>query len=83
MKFYMDKFLYFSYTSIFVAVCKSLHINSHLCRYNIMLSCWSHDPLKRPSFRKLVEKTELLLSENTKNVSKCTIEMIDGLLLVF
>lgn len=26
--------------------------------------------MKRPSFRKLVEKTELLLSENTKNVSK-------------
>lgn len=45
---------------------------SHLGRYDIMLSCWSHDPLKRPSFRKLVEQTELLLSENTKNVSKCT-----------
>lgn len=39
------------------------------CRYNIMLSCWSHDPLKRPPFRKLVERTEMLLSENTKNVS--------------
>uniref|UniRef100_A0A3P9M0M3 Mast/stem cell growth factor receptor n=1 Tax=Oryzias latipes TaxID=8090 RepID=A0A3P9M0M3_ORYLA len=36
--------------------------------YDMMLSCWSHDPLKRPSFRKLVERTELLLSENTKNV---------------
>uniref|UniRef100_A0A3Q1JEW6 receptor protein-tyrosine kinase n=1 Tax=Anabas testudineus TaxID=64144 RepID=A0A3Q1JEW6_ANATE len=36
--------------------------------YDMMLSCWSHDPLKRPSFRKLVETTELLLSENTKNV---------------
>lgn len=36
--------------------------------YDIMLSCWSHDPIKRPSFRKLVERTELLLSENTKNV---------------
>lgn len=35
-----------------------------------MLSCWNHDPLKRPSFRKLVERTELLLSENTKNVSR-------------
>lgn len=41
-----------------------------LCRYNIMLSCWSHDPLKRPPFRKLVERTEMLLSENTKNVSE-------------
>ncbi|KAM4750252.1 KIT proto-oncogene, receptor tyrosine kinase b isoform 2-T2 [Anableps anableps] len=36
--------------------------------YDMMLSCWNDDPLKRPSFRKLVEKTELLLSENTKNV---------------
>ncbi|KAM3864763.1 KIT proto-oncogene, receptor tyrosine kinase b [Diretmus argenteus] len=36
--------------------------------YDMMLSCWSQDPLKRPSFRKLVETTELLLSENTKNV---------------
>lgn len=38
----------------------------------MMLSCWNHDPLKRPSFKKLVEKTELLLSENTKNVSART-----------
>uniref|UniRef100_A0A3P8U7H3 receptor protein-tyrosine kinase n=1 Tax=Amphiprion percula TaxID=161767 RepID=A0A3P8U7H3_AMPPE len=37
--------------------------------YDMMLCCWNHDPLKRPSFRKLVERTELLLSENTKNVS--------------
>uniref|UniRef100_A0A3Q2STA9 receptor protein-tyrosine kinase n=1 Tax=Fundulus heteroclitus TaxID=8078 RepID=A0A3Q2STA9_FUNHE len=37
--------------------------------YDMMLSCWNHDPLKRPPFRKLVERTELLLSENTKNVS--------------
>ncbi|KAK2816955.1 hypothetical protein Q5P01_025146 [Channa striata] len=36
--------------------------------YDMMLSCWNHDPLKRPSFKKLVERTELLLSENTKNV---------------
>uniref|UniRef100_A0A3B4AV45 Mast/stem cell growth factor receptor n=1 Tax=Periophthalmus magnuspinnatus TaxID=409849 RepID=A0A3B4AV45_9GOBI len=36
--------------------------------YDMMLSCWNHDPLKRPSFRKLVESTELLLSENTRNV---------------
>lgn len=36
--------------------------------YDIMLSCWNHDPLKRPSFRKLVERAELLLSENTRNV---------------
>ncbi|XP_061685229.1 KIT proto-oncogene, receptor tyrosine kinase b [Syngnathoides biaculeatus] len=36
--------------------------------YDMMLSCWNQDPLKRPSFRKLVEKTELLLSENTRNI---------------
>ncbi|XP_056135637.1 KIT proto-oncogene, receptor tyrosine kinase b [Lampris incognitus] len=36
--------------------------------YDMMLCCWSQDPLKRPSFRKLVERTELLLSESTKNV---------------
>ncbi|XP_077427820.1 KIT proto-oncogene, receptor tyrosine kinase b isoform X2 [Vanacampus margaritifer] len=36
--------------------------------YDMMLSCWNQDPLKRPSFRKLVERTELLLSENTRNV---------------
>nr|XP_057925311.1 KIT proto-oncogene, receptor tyrosine kinase b isoform X2 [Doryrhamphus excisus] len=36
--------------------------------YDMMLSCWNQDPLKRPPFRKLVERTELLLSENTRNV---------------
>uniref|UniRef100_UPI003AADF654 KIT proto-oncogene, receptor tyrosine kinase b isoform X1 n=1 Tax=Centroberyx gerrardi TaxID=166262 RepID=UPI003AADF654 len=36
--------------------------------YDMMLSCWNQDPVKRPPFRKLVERTELLLSENTKNV---------------
>uniref|UniRef100_A0A6Q2XGM3 receptor protein-tyrosine kinase n=1 Tax=Esox lucius TaxID=8010 RepID=A0A6Q2XGM3_ESOLU len=36
--------------------------------YDVMLSCWSEDPLKRPSFKKLVEGTEILLSENTRNV---------------
>ncbi|XP_077575532.1 KIT proto-oncogene, receptor tyrosine kinase b [Stigmatopora nigra] len=36
--------------------------------YDMMLSCWNQDPLKRPSFRKLVERTELLLSENTRNI---------------
>ncbi|KAM7394169.1 hypothetical protein PAMP_020986 [Pampus punctatissimus] len=38
--------------------------------YEIMLSCWNHDPLKRPSFRKLVERTELMLSEKTKNSNR-------------
>ncbi|KAK0135600.1 Mast/stem cell growth factor receptor kita [Merluccius polli] len=36
--------------------------------YDMMLSCWNDDPLKRPSFQKLVERSELLLSENTKNI---------------
>ncbi|XP_072319112.1 KIT proto-oncogene, receptor tyrosine kinase b [Eucyclogobius newberryi] len=36
--------------------------------YDMMLCCWNHDPLKRPSFKKLVASTELLLSENTRNV---------------
>uniref|UniRef100_A0A4W4EV51 receptor protein-tyrosine kinase n=1 Tax=Electrophorus electricus TaxID=8005 RepID=A0A4W4EV51_ELEEL len=31
--------------------------------------CWSTDPLKRPTFKKLVERTEMLLSETTKHVS--------------
>uniref|UniRef100_A0A6Q2YE27 receptor protein-tyrosine kinase n=1 Tax=Esox lucius TaxID=8010 RepID=A0A6Q2YE27_ESOLU len=38
--------------------------------YDVMLSCWSEDPLKRPSFKKLVEGTEILLSENTRNVRR-------------
>uniref|UniRef100_A0A8C9YZG6 receptor protein-tyrosine kinase n=1 Tax=Sander lucioperca TaxID=283035 RepID=A0A8C9YZG6_SANLU len=41
--------------------------------YDMMLSCWNQDPLKRPSFRKLVERTELMLSENTRNVSRCNV----------
>uniref|UniRef100_A0A8C7IJ37 receptor protein-tyrosine kinase n=1 Tax=Oncorhynchus kisutch TaxID=8019 RepID=A0A8C7IJ37_ONCKI len=42
--------------------------------YDMMLSCWSEDPLKRPSFRKVVERTELLLSEHTKNVRSGTVQ---------
>ncbi|XP_062376526.1 KIT proto-oncogene, receptor tyrosine kinase b [Sardina pilchardus] len=34
--------------------------------YEVMRCCWSTDPLKRPSFKKLVERTEVLLSEHTK-----------------
>lgn len=55
----------------------------HLYRYEMMLSCWSHDPLKRPSFRKLVERTELLLSENTKNVSRWSHEMTGVVIFIF
>uniref|UniRef100_A0A8C2BFF4 receptor protein-tyrosine kinase n=1 Tax=Cyprinus carpio TaxID=7962 RepID=A0A8C2BFF4_CYPCA len=36
--------------------------------YEVMRWCWSADPLKRPTFKKLVERTELLLSETTKHV---------------
>ncbi|CAB1327114.1 unnamed protein product, partial [Coregonus sp. 'balchen'] len=46
---------------------KNVAVRILVCSYDMMLSCWSEDPLKRPSFRKLVERTELLLSENTKN----------------
>ncbi|NP_001137390.1 KIT proto-oncogene, receptor tyrosine kinase b precursor [Danio rerio] len=35
--------------------------------YEVMRWCWSADPLKRPPFKKLVERTELLLSETTKH----------------
>lgn len=35
--------------------------------YEVMRWCWSADPLKRPTFKKLVERTELLLSEATKH----------------
>uniref|UniRef100_A0AAY4AGS0 receptor protein-tyrosine kinase n=1 Tax=Denticeps clupeoides TaxID=299321 RepID=A0AAY4AGS0_9TELE len=36
--------------------------------YELMRNCWNTDPLKRPSFKKLVERTENLLSEHTKHV---------------
>ncbi|KAL2097442.1 hypothetical protein ACEWY4_006649 [Coilia grayii] len=35
--------------------------------YEVMRCCWNADPLKRPPFKKLVEKTEVLLSEHTKH----------------
>ncbi|TRY66258.1 hypothetical protein DNTS_006736 [Danionella cerebrum] len=35
--------------------------------YEVMRWCWSADPLKRPTFKKLLERTELLLSESTKH----------------
>ncbi|KAK1792587.1 hypothetical protein P4O66_012525 [Electrophorus voltai] len=39
---------------------------SEICE--VMRWCWSTDPLKRPTFKKLVERTEMLLSETTKHV---------------
>ncbi|KTF76756.1 hypothetical protein cypCar_00033080 [Cyprinus carpio] len=41
--------------------------SSHPKIYEVMRWCWSADPLKRPTFKKLVERTELLLSETTKH----------------
>uniref|UniRef100_A0A671MKF5 Mast/stem cell growth factor receptor Kit n=1 Tax=Sinocyclocheilus anshuiensis TaxID=1608454 RepID=A0A671MKF5_9TELE len=41
--------------------------------YEVMRWCWSADPLKRPTFKKLVERTELLLSETTKHVPSSSI----------
>uniref|UniRef100_A0AAY4AC54 receptor protein-tyrosine kinase n=1 Tax=Denticeps clupeoides TaxID=299321 RepID=A0AAY4AC54_9TELE len=32
--------------------------------YELMRNCWNTDPLKRPSFKKLVERTENLLSDS-------------------
>lgn len=40
-----------------------------LCfRYDIMHSCWDADPVKRPSFSKIVEKIEQQISDSTKHV---------------
>ncbi|XP_063057403.1 mast/stem cell growth factor receptor kita isoform X2 [Engraulis encrasicolus] len=36
--------------------------------YMVMRSCWDGDPYRRPSFRKLVEKVELQLSDATKHI---------------
>uniref|UniRef100_A0A8C1PVC5 receptor protein-tyrosine kinase n=1 Tax=Cyprinus carpio TaxID=7962 RepID=A0A8C1PVC5_CYPCA len=33
--------------------------------YEVMRWCWSADPLKRPTFKKLVERTELLLTSDS------------------
>ncbi|XP_030643569.1 KIT proto-oncogene, receptor tyrosine kinase b [Chanos chanos] len=48
--------------------------------YEVMRWCWSADPMKRPSFKKLVERTELLLSETTKhvylNLSNCNEDIV-------
>lgn len=46
--------------------------------YMVMHSCWEADPYRRPSFRKLVEKVELQLSDATKHIylnfnSRCPI----------
>ncbi|KAA0708702.1 Mast/stem cell growth factor receptor kita [Triplophysa tibetana] len=36
--------------------------------YEIMHSCWDADPLKRPSFSKIVEKIEQQISDSTKHI---------------
>ncbi|KAL2089880.1 hypothetical protein ACEWY4_014568 [Coilia grayii] len=36
--------------------------------YVVMRSCWDGDPYRRPSFRKLLEKVELQLSDATKHI---------------
>lgn len=35
--------------------------------YEVMRFCWNNDPLKRPPFKKLAERIEVLLSEHTKH----------------
>uniref|UniRef100_A0A8C9VN00 receptor protein-tyrosine kinase n=1 Tax=Scleropages formosus TaxID=113540 RepID=A0A8C9VN00_SCLFO len=36
--------------------------------YEIMMSCWDADPVKRPSFGKIVDKIEQELSDSTKHI---------------
>nr|Q8JFR5.2 RecName: Full=Mast/stem cell growth factor receptor kita; Short=SCFR; AltName: Full=Tyrosine-protein kinase Kit; Flags: Precursor [Danio rerio]CAI11666.1 kit receptor [Danio rerio] len=36
--------------------------------YDIMHSCWDADPVKRPSFSKIVEKIEQQISDSTKHI---------------
>ncbi|KAJ8397523.1 hypothetical protein AAFF_G00437990 [Aldrovandia affinis] len=36
--------------------------------YDIMKSCWEAEPLRRPSFGKIVERIEQQLSDNTKHI---------------
>ncbi|KAI1888704.1 hypothetical protein AGOR_G00171470 [Albula goreensis] len=36
--------------------------------FHIMKSCWEAEPLRRPSFGKIVEQIELQLSDNTKHI---------------
>uniref|UniRef100_A0AAY4ACC0 receptor protein-tyrosine kinase n=1 Tax=Denticeps clupeoides TaxID=299321 RepID=A0AAY4ACC0_9TELE len=38
--------------------------------YELMRNCWNTDPLKRPSFKKLVERTENLLSDSSDSSSE-------------
>lgn len=39
------------------------------CRYDIMKTCWDADPLKRPTFKQIVQLIEKQISESTNPVS--------------
>ncbi|KAG9329133.1 hypothetical protein JZ751_007541 [Albula glossodonta] len=50
------------------ALDEGLGLGWGLCVYHIMKSCWEAEPLRRPSFGKIVEQIELQLSDNTKHI---------------
>lgn len=39
------------------------------CRYDIMKTCWDADPLKRPTFKQIVQLIEKQTSDSTNHVS--------------
>lgn len=41
----------------------------YFCRYDVMKTCWDADPLKRPTFKQVVQLIEKQISDNTKHVS--------------
>lgn len=38
-------------------------------RYDVMKTCWDADPLKRPTFKQVVQLIEKQISDSTKHVS--------------
>ena len=40
-----------------------------MCWYDVMKTCWDADPLKRPTFKQVVQLIEKQISDSTKHVS--------------